>query len=285
MSAHTFAANLRQASERLSRADWSAWSLYEGRRDVLPAASLPPIREPAEWDGSDPSGLRIAVVAEQGFGDQIMFGRYLGELAARGAEVVIALGAGNLTSFFDAAGYETTSVLVGGRISHVDAWCYFGSLPLKLGLLAPPPPAYLDVELSSGGGIGIVAGGSPLHPNDRNRSLPPEAAKRLRTLGRDLAPQATGCMTFLDTARLIAGLDLIVSVDTAVVHLCGAMGKRCWVLLPYDGLDWRWNDGRRSVWYPSMRLFRQPASRDWMAVLDDIELTLAARGGVAPPRP
>jgi hypothetical protein len=256
-----------------------AWPLYESRRQVLPRAAIPPISHPVEWRGDDPRGRRIAVVAEQGLGDQIMFGRYLTELAARGAEVVIALGMGNLKTLFEHLGFETTGIYGHGELRGVDGWTYFGSLPFRLGMAAPPPAEFLELPTTTGGGVGVIATGNPMHPNDANRSLPPPLADRLRSLGRDLSPSATGAADFMDTARIVAGLDLVVGVDTSVVHLAGAMGKPCCVLLPREGLDWRWNDGLRSDWYPEFRLLRQTTAGDWSGPMREVLEILAEEMG------
>jgi hypothetical protein len=251
------------------------WPLHEaGRRVVYPPSPAPQADYP-EWQGEPVAGRRIMVCAEQGAGDQIMFGRYLAELAARGAQVTLACDPRTVARLFETTGVATAAFLPGHqRLGPADYWARVGSLPAGLGAAAPAPPAYLDLPLTTGGGIGVVARGNPVHLNDANRSLPPPQAARLLRLGRDLAPSATGARDFLDTAEIVAGLDLVIAVDTSVAHLAGALGKPVWVLLPRVAMDWRWNDGLRSDWYPQARLFRQPAAGDWDAVLDAVEASI-----------
>jgi hypothetical protein len=132
--------------------------------------------------------------------------------------------------------------------------------------------------------VGLAWSGSPGHKNDRNRSVPLAELTGLARAGVDLislqkevreADRATleacpairhfgACLQdFDDTAALIANLDLVISVDTAVAHLAGALGKPVWILLPYAP-DWRWLVGRTdSPWYPTARLYRQPRPGDW----------------------
>ena len=140
--------------------------------------------------------------------------------------------------------------------------------------------------------VGIVWGGNPEHGNDRHRSIPMSRFKQLLNLPKiefyslqkgkplddlkELPPElvvhdlGSDCQDFADTAAAIANLDLVISVDTSVVHLAGALGHPTWVLIPHVP-DWRWLTNREdSPWYPSMRLFRQPALSDWDCVLQQV---------------
>lgn len=119
-----------------------------------------------------------------------------------------------------------------------------------------------------------MAAGGKVYARDTYRSLPEPAARRLLKMGRDLEPTVTGAKSFADTAELIARLDLVITVDTSIAHLAGSMGKPVWVLLPRLWMDWRWNDGMKSDWYPDARLFRQPSPGNWGAVLDEVEAAL-----------
>jgi hypothetical protein len=161
------------------------------------------------------------------------------------------------------------------------------SLAWRIGVTAQTVPgaAYLRAttpwpDLGDGFRIGIVARGSPANAQDARRSLPPEMEARLRALpGRvvGLDPAETGASDFADTAAIVAQLDLVISVDTAVAHLAGAMGKPCWTLLPKAGTDWRWLRERTDTpWYPAMRLYRQEADGDWGEVLDRVARDLEA---------
>lgn len=124
--------------------------------------------------------------------------------------------------------------------------------------------------------IGVCWKGNKEHANDANRSLDPRSARRLRRLGMSLLPEHTGAWDFQDTADIIAGLDLVITVDTSVAHLAASLGKPTWILLPFVETDWRWMKGRTdSPWYPSATLYRQPAPGDWASVLDRIEQNLA----------
>jgi ADP-heptose:LPS heptosyltransferase len=120
-----------------------------------------------------------------------------------------------------------------------------------------------------------MAAGNPRHVADRERSLFGADAEGLLALGRDLDPGATGARDFAETAEIIRNLDLVISVDTAVAHLAGAMGRPVWLLLAHDP-DWRWGySGETTGWYPSMRLFRQSRPGDWSNVLESVRSSAA----------
>ncbi len=173
-----------------------------------------------------------------------------------------------------------------------DFWVMACSLAARFGSSLEDIPAqpYLRSvtagrTLADGPGmrVGLVTRGNPSHANDANRSLPPAEAARLRALPATvvgLDPAETGALDFADTAAIVDQLDLVISVDTAVAHLAGAMGKPCWVLIPSVETDWRWLRERSdSPWYPSMRLYRQPRPGDWSLAIDRIEADLGSIGG------
>jgi tetratricopeptide (TPR) repeat protein len=258
----------------LAAGRWTeAWPLYEARRE-LPRLEIPDApKDMSEWMGEPLAGKRLLVIGEQGFGDQLMFARFLPEIAAAGARVSYRCRPG-LVRLIQGALPDGADL----SAMRFDAWALAGSLPLRLGATPEtlPPPAPLALTAAPGGqGIGIVTRGRPSHLNDANRSLSGDAEQRLRALGRDLSPDATGARDFRDTARIIAGLELVISVDTGVAHLAATLGKPTWILLPHVGTDWRWMRGRSdSPWYPTARLFRQPRPHDWGAVLDEVEAAL-----------
>ncbi len=154
---------------------------------------------------------------------------------------------------------------------------------------APPPPRPGERPLR----VGVVWAGSAGHAENLSRSCPAEALLPLREVpgvevvslqkfedpaeaARNPFPDAVaGCNDFLDTAKVVAGLDLVISVDTAVAHLAGAMARPLWLLLPKNA-EWRWLlDRDDTPWYPTARLFRQPERNDWPGLIAAVARELA----------
>jgi hypothetical protein len=269
---------------RLEAGDYAeGFDLYEARRTTPGAATVPPLSFP-EWDGSPISSLLL--LPEQGLGDQIMFARYAGILQAAGIRVTLVC-APPLKRLFEPLSMQLLPADGNVLFEAHDAWALVGSLPrhLKTRIETVPPPAPLGMIRPRRGGIGVMARGNPKQPNDANRSMSLEGAAELARLpgAIDLAPESTGARDFRDTAEIIAGLDLVVTVCTSVANLAGSMDVPTWVLLPAIGACWRWSgrDGRSS-WYPSARLYRQDAPGDWESVLQRVHAALPSHFGALP---
>jgi hypothetical protein len=143
-------------------------------------------------------------------------------------------------------------------------------LPLRLPSWAEPQSApYLAAAPRDlGAKIGVAWRGNALP--DPARSMAPDDAAKLLSLPGATSPQPedTGAKNFTETARIIAGLDLVISVDTSIAYLAGAMGKPAWVLLHAGSRDWRWR--RENPFYPTARLFKQSVAGDWDAVIGEV---------------
>ena len=258
------------------------WELYEARRTAKAGKMiLPPLPMP-DWTGGPVESL--LVWKEQGFGDVIQFARFLPQLAERGIRTTL-LCQPELTSLLTAAGLNAVPSVNGAKLEPHDAWTLVGSLPLRLGARLdnlPPPLAVRTRKVAKPSGIGVVTTGAPGHVNDTHRSMPADLGYELLQLpgAVSLAPADTGAKDFQATAEIIAGLERVITVDTAVAHLAGSMGKPTAILLPWANTDWRWLRERDdSPWYPSVRLYRQPGPGDWRAVLNAViaDLPAAAR--------
>lgn len=264
---------------RLFRGDYAggfplfdAWrELPHGRALAAPETPIPP------WAGEPLAGKRVLVWSEEGLGDQIMYARFARELARRGADVVWAAPAELVRLFRDGLGVETIEAGAGASIPGVvDYFIPSSRLPALLmpELKILPPAPYLAAPTPAapvGARIGVKARGNPGNPKDAGRSLDEASATRLMALpdAIDLDPEVSGARDLHDTAAIIAGLDLVIAVDTSVAHLAGALNKPVWVLLSASGVDWRWGrEGVGSDWYGSARLFRQATPGAWSSTVD-----------------
>ncbi len=256
------------------------------------------------WLGEYPLARKtILVQAEQGLGDTIQFARYAPQLACGGAKVVLEVQP-ELVALLSRVDGVASVVGRGDPLPAYDVHCPAGTLPLALHTEVSTIPANVPYLAASGERIAdwreqferlpapriaVAWSGSANHANDRNRSIPFERFAPLLAAGpgsfvsiqRELRdgdadalarlPNVThvgdALADFDDTAAVMALADLVISVDTSVVHLAGAMGRPVWVLLPFQP-DWRWLlDRADSPWYPTARLFRQPKPRDWDSVI------------------
>ena len=299
-----------------------SWAEYEWRYQIGGAQPLMPATFVAhgarpQWDGAAlPEGRRLLLVADQGFGDVLMFARYLPWAMARAREVVVACSSelvGLLARNFPGPAYHSRWDDVG----EYAVYCPLSGLPRLAGTQVADlrsGPAYvsgdpgrsaaaarwLDTVAPSGGlRVGLGWAGRPSHNNDRNRSVPlsvlaplaavpgvtfvslqkgPAAAQAATWPGPLIDPQSQ-IETFEDTAALLEHLDLVVAVDTSVVHLAGAMGRPAWALIPFAP-DWRWLAGRMDTpWYGALTLYRQADAGDWEPVVERMAEDLALRAG------
>ncbi len=291
------------------------WALFERRAAEYAPNARRTFAEPA-WSGeADIAGKTLFVHWEQGFGDTLQFCRYAGVAADRGARVVLSV-QDPLLRLMKRLDPRVTVIGGAEQPAVFDLHCPLMSLPLALGLSDEAMPVdvpYLSADpadlavwrarLPATGRprIGLAWSGAPAQKNDRNRSMDLRRLQPLLDLDADwvclqkdvrdadagaLAKEgrlrivADDLRDFADTAALVETLDLVVSVDTSVAHLAGALGKPVWVMLTYNA-DWRWLLGRTdSPWYPSARLFRQPARSDWPSVAQDVRSAIMSRFGM-----
>jgi hypothetical protein len=281
----------------LSRGDFEeGWREHEWRWTVEPNKRYRPNFAQPLWDGSDLNGQRILVHAEQGFGDAMQFARYVPLIQQRGGRVIVQCQTELVRLFKTLAGVEEF-LARGDALPDFEVHCPFSTLPLAFRTTVDTIPAefpYLrpEGELSTQWRkrvpegvlkVGLVWGARPFPSPGRSVPLSTFApfgdvegvwycslqkgdpARETRTppAGLTLTDWTDELHDFTDTAALIGNLDLVISIDTSIIHLAGAIGKPVWVPLLHVP-DWRWMLGREdSPWYPTVRLFRQPVRGDW----------------------
>lgn len=288
------------------------WSQHEFRWLQEPLLSRRwSIRRP-RWSGQDLQGKTILLHAEQGFGDTIQFIRYAPALKALGARVLFDSFKGFEEISRDFEGVDEV-LQEGASIPHFDFHIPLLSLARVFRTARASVPAiipYLKVRAdyaekwsnriaaSAKLKVGLVWAGNPKHRRDKQRSIPLSMLKALNDVegiqlfglqkgpnvetevaasGLDLINLDAHLHDFCDTAAAIDLLDLVISVDTSVAHLAGALGKPVWLMLPTPP-DWRWLlEGQETAWYPTMRLFRQRECNQWEPVVDQVAQSLRER--------
>lgn len=275
------------------------WAHYEYRPGRRPPTSLAHI---PSWRGEPLEGRRLLVYGEQGLGDTIMFARFLTALKRLGATVALRCQPPLVRLLSKMSCVDGVGTLDSATPSPIADYAVpLMSLPYRLGLKLPQlatevpyldavaalPPAWAD-RFPSGDlrpRVGVVWAGNPAHANDANRSIALELLRPI--LNRDsiawyslqkgiptsdlpagVVDWMSDCADFEDTRVLVAQLDLVVTVDTAVAHLAGAMGKPVLLLAPQT-LCWRWQiDGVESPWYPATKVIRQRQVGSWGAEIE-----------------
>lgn len=295
------ATRLQRAYTMLLRgASHDGWALFEQR--ALPAAGA----DMRSWQGEARLDGTVLVAAEQGVGDQLQFLRFVSPLHERGAARVLVECAPSLRTLLQANGFET--VERGAEVAatwHVPLM----SLPFHLGIdrdvygpavpyLRPPsargdaPDARLPERGSARLRLGLVWAGNPDFPGRGLRDLDHETLQAVLDIpdvewvplqvgsAADVLPSSIrrlpAAADWAATASRLAQLDGLVTTDTGIAHLAGAMGVRTWVLLQHVP-DWRWGlTAEHTPWYPSAQLVRQPAARDWRGAISRLAAQLAA---------
>jgi len=287
------------------------WDQYEYRWATAPLNAARPNFVAPAWTGQDLTGKSILLRAEQGFGDFIQFIRYARHVKALGATVIVHL---REETRGLAEGVHGIDKVIGQNEPYPPFDFYvnllsiprvFGtdlaSIPADVGYIAVDPDLKARWKTRLAGGdklkVGLVWAGSPTHLRDRFRSLTPAelgdvtknehaqfyslqkgpaAAQLSDDRDRGIVDLGPELRTFADTAAAVSALDLVIGVDTAVVHLAGALGKPVWVLIPSPA-DWRWLEHRDdSPWYPTMRLFRQAEPGQWAGPVERVVAALEA---------
>lgn len=288
------------------------WPQYEHRWNFEHlAGTLPNFAQP-QWNGQELKGKTILVCQEQGLGDVIQFSRFLYPLHTMGAKIILQVNS-NLAPLFANSSIIDQIVDINETPTGFDYWTPIMSLARVLGVTLdnlPKQLSYLSArndlvsEWAQRLGkktrlrVGFCWSGRPDSWINRHKGMPFETMTNLieRNLGYEWINLQVECTEeqsaelekfgvarypgtirgFADTAALIHHMDVVISVDTAVAHLSGALGRPTWIPLNWYGVDWRWLLNRDdNPWYSSARLFRQPSLGDWKSVTDKIHQYLS----------
>lgn len=283
---------------------WQRYELRYQQKNTAHFGGNRSHRDLPQWDG-EPTDEPVLIWAEQGFGDTIMFSRFYKYVRDLCPNAILEV----QPHVFELI--ETSGIAKPGTLFRQDrqlpdvtfkAQCSLPSLPAALhddGSMIPVRGPYLDIQraylfadraLSSkwraivgDRKIGVCSEGSPRSERPYTRDLPVEF---MPPLGLDFGPffslnDEGQFESYAATAAAISALDLVITVDTSVAHLAGALGKDVWLLLAFDP-DFRWGlRGSSTPWYPSMRIFRQPKLRDWKSVMMEVRQALEERRNLA----
>jgi tetratricopeptide (TPR) repeat protein len=287
----------------------TGWAEYEWRWKMPTFADFDRHFTQPRWQGEPLDGRTLLIHTEQGFGDNIQFCRYVSKIAKSGGRVVLECRA-ELKHLFESLEGADECIALGDALPEFDCHAPLMSLPhifcttldtvpTAVPYLSAPADTVGDSRIAEAEGfkVGLVWAGSPTRVDNHKRSLAfsglaplfdvpgvaffslqvgPESEQFVATAEHWLATDLSDNLNdFADTATAVAELDLIISVDTAVLHLAGALGKPAWGLMSRPtGFLWM-DEGTHSVWYPTLRLFRQPARGDWQTVMSEVAAALA----------
>lgn len=245
-----------------------AWDMYNFRYYRNKPVTLKSKKKVVQWDGSPCDS--VIIMTEQGFGDQLMFARYLPLVRERVKRVIVQCHPSLKPLYSD---YETCEDPIETDVDVGLGICGLGKvfndvIPNGEWLSHLYTPKVKNGVLD----IGCTWSGNKHHVNDKYRSTTPNYFRDLPGNKYTLNPSEKGTRGFthldgswIDNIRDMSKLDLVITVDTSIAHLCGSLGMPCWVLMPLKNCDFRWGDssmGESNIWYPSVRVFRNPGSWD-----------------------
>lgn len=305
--------NFNLAVALLLSGNYSAgWQQYETRwsyEHLL--GTLPKFSQP-RWTGQELQNKTLLIIQEQGLGDTIQFARFLPHLHSLGAKIILQVN-DNLAPLFDGSQLVEKIIDINNTPESFDYWIPIMSIAGVLGVTLDNLPQQLNYMSARKNlvdqwakilgpktslRIGVCWSGRPDSWINRHKGMPFDVMRDLISKNsnyewinlqvecsdneskvlQDLGVKtfAGSIKNFADTAALMTHLDVIITVDTSVAHLAGALGRPTWVMLNNYGVDWRWLLNRdSSPWYQSARLFRQPKMGDWVSVTDKIHQYLS----------